>query len=120
MQNAYEKSAMLITAWHEAVNQRDLVAAQKLVTDPVEVAGPRGIQRITAAEFADWITTSGIRMRPLSTHPVDDATAVVEQEATWPGSDAARVATLFRTRDGAISSISRFASLDEALRAARP
>jgi hypothetical protein len=51
---------------------------------------------------------------------------VVEQEATWPDNadaDAAAtpptpVATLFRVRDGALSTICRFESLDDALRAA--
>jgi hypothetical protein len=128
MQAAYEERAMLenlIIAWHDAVNKRDLAAARALVTDPVEVAGPRGTHSITAREFADWIITSGIRLRPLSAHPVDDVTMIIEQEATWPDNadtEAAAtpptpVATLFRTRNGSLSSIRRFASLHDALRA---
>ena len=111
----------LINAWHHAVNSRDLAAAQTLVTDPVEVSGPRGTDTITAQAFADWIVASGIQLRPLSTHPVDDTTTVVEQEATWPGDNATPptpVATLFKARNGALSTIRRFASLPEALHAA--
>jgi hypothetical protein len=129
MQDAYEKDAMLeslITAWHDAVNSRDLAAAQALVTDPVDVSGPRGRHSITAQAFADWIIASGIRLRPLSAHPVDDVTVVIEQEATWPDdadAEAAatpptRVATLFRLCDGALGTIRRFGSLPAALRAA--
>jgi hypothetical protein len=108
----------LINAWHDAVNRRDLAAARALVTDPVDVSGPRGAQRITAEAFAAWIVESGIRLRPLSAHPVDAATMVVEQEATWPDRpEPASVATLFRARDGAISTVYRFDALHDALRA---
>jgi hypothetical protein len=121
MRFAYEEDVMLedtITAWHAAVNNRDLAAARAAVTDPVNVSGPRGTGRIAAAAFVDWIVNSGIRLRPLSWHPVDGDTMVVEQEASWPDSpDATTVATLFKVREGAVSLAHRFDSLDEALRA---
>jgi SnoaL-like protein len=125
MHIAYEEDAMhkdVIDAWHEAVNNRDLAAAQKLVTDPVDVSGPRGTQSITAAAFADWIVRSGISLRPMTSHRVNDDTVVVEQEATWPENPngTATVATLFRLREGVISAMYRFESLEEALRAAGP
>jgi len=117
----------LIAAWHDAVNNRDLTAALATVTDPVEVSGPRGTHTITAEAFAGWIIGSGIRLRPLSTHPAGKATTVVEQEATWPGNadpqaaatPPTRVATVFTVGDGALSSIRRFDSLEAALSAAR-
>ena len=116
----------LIDAWHDAANDRDLAGARATVTDPVEVSGPRGRHTISASAFADWIITSGIRLRPVAAHPIDDATMVVEQEATWPdNSDPAAaatpptvVATLFRAHGGALSTIRRFGSLSEALSAA--
>jgi hypothetical protein len=115
-----------IAAWHDAVNGRDLAAARAAVTDPVDVAGPRGTRRISAAAFVEWILASGIRLRPLSAHPVDESTVVVEQEATWPDNpdaDAAatrptNVATLFKVRDGVVNLVHRYDSLHEALRAA--
>jgi hypothetical protein len=122
MRNAYEEDAMLeeaVNAWHAAVNGRDLTAARAAVTDPVDVAGPRGTQRISADAFVEWILASGIRLRPLSAHPVDESTMVVEQEATWPtGAARTMVATLFRVRDGTVSTVHRFDSLHDALRAA--
>lgn len=116
----------VITVWHTAVNHRDLAAARAAVTDPVDVAGPRGGQHIAAGAFVDWIVNSGIRLRPLSWHPVDDVTMVVEQEATWPDNPDAdatatpptRVATLFKVRGEAVSLVHRFDSLPDALRAA--
>ncbi|MEU4562704.1 hypothetical protein AB0F72_30370 [Actinoplanes sp. NPDC023936] len=128
MRNAYQEDAMfetLINAWHDAVNNRDLAAAEATVTDPVEVSGPRGTSTITAQDFADWIIRSGIRLRPLSAHPVDEVTVVIEQEATWPDNadaDAAAtpptpVATLFKVRDGRLATIRRFDSLADALHA---
>ena len=107
-----------VSAWHDAVNRRDLAAARRTVTDPVDVSGPRGTQAISAAAFADWILTSGITLKVRSVHPIDAATVVVEQEATWPGA-ATLVATVFQVRDGAVSLVHRFDSLPAALDAAR-
>ena len=129
MQAAYEEDATLqslVHAFHDAVNRRDLIAAQALVTDPVDVSGPRGTHSITAQAFADWIIASGIRLRPLAAHRVDALTMVVEQKATWPDTadtgagttPGITVATLFRLSQGALGTIHRFESLRDALRAA--
>ncbi|WP_433208503.1 hypothetical protein ACQP00_43375 [Dactylosporangium sp. CS-047395] len=108
-----------INAWHDAVNRRDLEAAQAAVTDPVDVSGPRGAGPIPAAAFAGWIIRSGIRLSPISYHPAGPGSMVVEQEASWDGGEPAQVATLFRVRDGRIALAHRFASLHEALAAAQ-
>ncbi|WP_433049143.1 nuclear transport factor 2 family protein [Dactylosporangium sp. CS-033363] len=109
-----------INAWHDAVNRRDLDAAQAAVTDPVDVSGPRGAGPIPAADFAGWIIRSGIRLSPLSYHPAGPGAMVVEQDARWnDDGEPARVATLFRVRDGRIALAHRFASLHEALAAAQ-
>jgi hypothetical protein len=129
MRNAYEEDVMVedaVNAWHDAVNRRELTAARAAVTDPVEVSGPRGAQLISAGAFVEWILASGIRLRPLSYHPVNATTMVVEQEATWPdnpdpragATPPASVATLFRVRDGLVSAVHRFGSVPDALRAA--
>lgn len=108
-----------VTAWHEAVNGRDLNAARTAVSDPVVVHGPRGTGPIDAAGFADWIVRSGIRLDPRRRHLIDDRTVIVEQEATWPEApDPVRVATVFTVDDGRVSSVLRFPSLDEAREAA--
>jgi hypothetical protein len=107
-----------INAWHDAVNRRDLDAARAAVTDPVDVSGPRGAGPVAAAEFAGWITRSGITLRPVSWHPAGPDSMVVEQEASWDGGSPAHVATLFRVRGGLVAMAHRFDSLDAALSAA--
>ncbi|MEU7872829.1 nuclear transport factor 2 family protein [Dactylosporangium sp. NPDC049140] len=106
-----------INAWHDAVNRRDPDAARAAVTDPVDVSGPRGSGPVPAGDFAAWITRSGIALRPVSWHPAGPDGLVVEQEATWDGGAPARVATLFRVRDGRVALAHRFDSLYEALAA---
>lgn len=109
-----------IEAWHQCVNDRDLPRSTDIVTDPIIVAGPRGIGTITPVEFAAWVERSGIRLTPLSWHPVDDRLSVVEQDAVWPENPVpTRVATVFRVTDGRVSAALRFADLDTALHVAR-
>jgi hypothetical protein len=103
----------VITRWHAAVNSGEVAG---VVTDPVLVLGPRGSGPISAAEFAAWVTRSGIRLVPRAWHPAGDRLMVVEQDATWPGSTApTRVATVFRTSGDRVSAVLRLPSLPEAL-----
>jgi hypothetical protein len=109
--------------WHRVVNERDLDAARHIVTDDVSIGGPKG-QASGRDVFIDWIAHAGIRLVPVSWHPVTDTTIVVVQDATWPGrtdSDPAaapiRLATLFRLEDGRIAAALRFDSLRQALTA---
>ncbi|MCP2252579.1 hypothetical protein LY13_001322 [Prauserella aidingensis] len=81
------------------------------------VLGPKGAGSITPAQFADWVERSGIRLIPRSWHPIGERLAVVEEDATWPGSDAAtRVATVFRVSGGKVTAALRLPDLDSALR----
>lgn len=104
-----------VVRWHDAVNRGDSSPA---VSDPIIVNGPRGAGPLTPAGFADWVTRSGVTLRPRSYHPVSDRVLVVEQDARWPrGPSWTRVATVFRvTRDGSrVSAALRFPGLPEAL-----
>ncbi|MBZ9752551.1 hypothetical protein K7W42_17010 [Deinococcus sp. HMF7604] len=94
----------VITRWHEVVA-------------PATVAlGPRGAATLSPAEFAGWIQRSGIRLVPLAWHPVSDRLMAVEQDATWPDSEApTRVATLFRVTNGRVSAALRLPDLQAAL-----
>lgn len=108
-----------VQLWHDAVNRRDLAAARRAVTDPVDVRGPQGAGPISAAAFTDWILASGVALEPVAVHPVDARTVVVEQDATWPTSTGpARVATLFQVRDGVVALVHRYDSTAAALEAA--
>ncbi|GIE94514.1 hypothetical protein [Paractinoplanes rishiriensis] len=106
----------LVDRWHEAVNTHNLSAVRETASDPVVVSGPQGAARITPGEFADWVTRSGIELRPASHHPITDRVMVVEQAARWPGSDDwATVATVFRTTGARVSAALRFPDLEAAL-----
>lgn len=105
-----------INRLHTAVNDADLEHVATAVTTPIVVLGPKGAGPVSAEEFANWVTRSGIKLRPLSWHPVSERLMVVEQHATWP--DAAqptRVATLFRVTGGQVSASLRLPNLKSAL-----
>lgn len=106
-----------VVRWHEVVNAADLTAAEQIVTDPFVVNGPKGAGPITPAEFADWITRSGIIVRPRSYHPISPAILVVQQDVRWPENTKwTRVATMFRVGGTRVSAALRFPSLHKALR----
>ena len=106
----------VILNWHDAVNAADLERVQETVSDPVVVTGPKGSGAISANDFTDWVTRSGICMQPVNWHPVAEGIAVVEQDATWPDApDPVRVATMFRVSQGRVSAALRFPDLDKAL-----
>ncbi|MDQ2651420.1 MAG: hypothetical protein M3Z20_00105 [Chloroflexota bacterium] len=106
----------IILNWHEAVNTANLERVQETVSDPVVVTGPKGSGAISADDFSDWVTRSGIRLQPVNWHPVAEGIAVVEQDATWPEApDPVRVATMFRVSQGRVSAALRFPDLEQAL-----
>ena len=105
-----------ILSWHDAVNTANLERARAIVSDPVVVTGPKGSGAISADDFTDWVTRSGIRLQPVNWHPVAGGIAVVEQDATWPAAlDPVRVATMFRVSRGRVSAALRFPDVEQAL-----
>ncbi|QYC42231.1 hypothetical protein Nocox_23140 [Nonomuraea coxensis DSM 45129] len=105
-----------ISEWHASVNDADLRRAARAVGDPIVVLGPKGAGPITPEQFAEWVERSGITLRPRSWHPVSERLMVVEEDATWPGSESAtRVATVFRVADGKVTAALRLPDLRQAL-----
>lgn len=108
-----------IDEWHAAVNAGDLRRAAEAVGDPVVVLGPKGAGSISPQEFADWVARSGIRLQPRTRHLIGQRLVVVEQDATWPGSDApTRVATVFRVANAKATAALRLPNLEAALQLA--
>jgi hypothetical protein len=96
----------LVRAFERAVNAGDVEAAVSLVTDDVEVGGPRG--SATGLEvFRGWVAGSGIELgtvRFFGRGPV----ALAVQAARWRGDDAVHeVATEFAERGGRICRVVR-------------
>ena len=106
----------IIQNWHEAVNAANLERVRESVSDPIVVTGPKGSGAISANDFIDWVTRSGIRLQPVNWHPVAGDIAVVEQDATWPEApDPVRVATVFRVSRERVSAALRYPDLEQAL-----
>lgn len=112
-----------VSNWHEAVNSGDLAWAVEVVTDPVEVLGPRGTGAISAEEFADWVQRSRISLEPYAWHPIGDGVAVVQQRATWAEGDErtepVAVVTVFVAAGMRIAAALRYDDLDTAMAVAR-
>ncbi|MCD1285135.1 MULTISPECIES: hypothetical protein [unclassified Brevibacterium] len=105
-----------INEWHASVNARDLQRSERAVGDPVVVLGPKGAGPITPAQFAEWVERSGIKLVPLSWHPVSERLMVVGEDATWPKStESTRVATVFRAAAGKVTAAFRLPDLKAAL-----
>jgi ketosteroid isomerase-like protein len=105
-----------VHAWHEALNAGELDRLLALSDDGVEVGGPRGRGR-GRESVRDWFGRAGIRLDPIRLYRHGDA-VVVEQDAHWPGdADVQRVASVFRVRDGVVTSVVRYADWPSALRA---
>jgi hypothetical protein len=114
-----DEHSLPVVEWHRIVNERDTVAARKIVTDDVAVGGPRGAA--TGVEtFVSWI-----HLVPVSWHLISEEMIIVEQQATWPSQSKAggaapqMVATLFVLRGHRIASSLRFGSVSEAASFAR-
>ncbi len=106
----------IILNWHDAVNTANLERARAIVSDPIVVTGPQGSGAISAYDFADWVTRSGMHLQLVNWHPVVEGIAVVEQDATWPEApDPVRVATMFRVSRERVSAALRFPDLEQAL-----
>ncbi|HEY8591142.1 MAG TPA: nuclear transport factor 2 family protein [Naasia sp.] len=109
----------VIVIWHVAVNNADADTAAAACTEDVEVTSPEG-SISGREELAEWVTSAGIKLMPKEAYDVPGG-IVVAQEVTWPGrpdfdptSPPTRYFTAFGLRDGSISAIRRFSSLEEA------
>lgn len=107
-----------VRAWHEAVNAGDLERLDGLVTDDVEIGGPRGISAGRKMHH-EWIGRAKINLIPLRYWTRGDA-AVAEESARWmlengEMTPAMTAFSAFQLADDRITSITRFETLSEAL-----
>jgi limonene-1,2-epoxide hydrolase len=110
---------VVVAAWHDALNAGEIGRLASLVSDDVEVGGPRGSGRGIEL-LREWIDQAGIHLEPLRVFHRGD-TVVVEQRATWRSRETGEpgepllVTTIFTVRDDRIHSIMRYDDLDTAL-----
>ncbi|MFC5993857.1 nuclear transport factor 2 family protein [Pseudonocardia hispaniensis] len=108
----------LVRAFEQAVTAGDVEAAAGLVTDDIEVGGPRG-SASGLNVFRRWVASSGISLETVQLFGRGD-TAVAVQKASWAASaDVHTVATEFGVRAGRICRVIRYDDgVDVALAAA--
>ena len=111
----------LLRDWHQAVSAKDVDRVLALCTPDVELHGPSGTG--SGHDLVrDWLARSGIRLRLRSLTSWHGA-FLAEQEATWPrgalqpaapATPAVACVTVFAVRDGKVSSVARYATVEEA------
>jgi ketosteroid isomerase-like protein len=103
-----------VRAWHQTLNAGELDRLLALSAADVEVGGPRGSGRGRDLLRA-WFGRADIRLEPISLQTHGEA-VVVEQQAGWPGdTEPQRVASVFRVRDGLVTSVIRYPDVTAAL-----
>lgn len=108
----------VIVVWHVAVNAGDADAAAAACAEDVTMRGPEG-EAEGRDQLREWVSTAGIRLMPKEAYDIPGG-IVVAQEVTWPGrpdsadAPATRSYTAFGLRDGEISSILRYETLEDA------
>jgi ketosteroid isomerase-like protein len=109
----------VVTAWHDALNDGDADRLSSLVTEDVEVGGPRGSGR-GADLLREWVDRADIQLIPARTFHRGD-TVVVEQRAAWRNPETgdfgepSTVASVFTIRGDHIQSVMRYEDLTAAL-----
>jgi SnoaL-like domain len=108
----------LLRDWHQAVSAKDVNRVLSLCTPDVELHGPSGTG--SGHDLVrDWLSRSGIRLR-LRSLTSWHGTFLAEQEATWPlaagqpAAPAVACVTVFGVRDGKVSSVARYDTVEEA------
>ena len=107
----------IVNDWHEAVNSGDTERLAELVSDDVEIGGPRGTARGMDV-LIDWVGRSRIQMAPTDWYQRGEK-VVVCQQATWPTEHGTpgipqKVGSVFVVRDNRIERIARYPDLVEA------
>ena len=117
-----EQAIAMVAAWHDALNAGAVERLLALSAGDIEVGGPRGTGRGTDL-LREWIGRAQIRIEPRRVF-ARDGTVVVEQAASWRAPDSGEqtppqpAASVFRVRDGRVSSVIRHGNLPAALAAA--
>jgi ketosteroid isomerase-like protein len=120
-QSARYKSPEIRTviAWHDALNDGDVIRLVALSHPDVEVGGPRGSAH-GAQILREWVDRANIRLEPGRTF-YEAGTVVVEQGAEWRSADPGNiqtVASVLVVSDGLVTSVVRYPDLASALHAA--
>ncbi len=110
---------LVVRAWHEALNDRDLKAVLRLSDSEIEIVGPRGME-VGLDALRSWLDTTRLELHPRRAFTRGDM-VVMEQHGVWRSPDTgevvgeAEVASVFRVREERIASYARHDDLQTAL-----
>jgi ketosteroid isomerase-like protein len=109
-----------VLAWHAALNEADVERLLSLSADDIEVGGPRGSGH-GADLLRDWVSRAGVHLEARDVYGRQEV-VVVDQAGRWRSAegqltDPQDVASVFRIRDGRVSSVIRYPDLASALQA---
>ena len=106
----------VIVIWHVAVNNGDGATAAAACTEDV-VLGDLDGESAGRAVMQRWVESAGVRLMPRDCYDVPGGIVVAQDATSRSEAGAAKPTTVFSTfglRNGSISSIHRFATLEEA------
>ncbi len=110
--------AVVLEAWHKAVNDGDILTAVGWCADDVAVQGPRGTGHGHEL-MRNWLTRSGIKLHPQGEFAEVDGRVVVRESAQWtvtdapadaPTDDPVETWCVYTVSDGLITSVARYES----------
>jgi hypothetical protein len=110
-------SFAIVKRWLDAVNSGVPELAVVACADDVELIGLRAAMR-GRVRVIDWLVHAGFSAEPQRWFCGEDGQVVVEELARWENGEQRVIAAAFRTRDGKIARVERFATCDAALAAA--
>ena len=109
-----------VLAWHAALNAADVERLVALSAPDIEVGGPRG-SGTGVAVLRQWVARARIRLEPLRWQ-ASDGVVLVEQTARWqpdgPLTEPQSATSVFRVRDGKVTSVLRYDDLASAMASA--
>jgi len=118
---AQDDPVVVVNAWVQAANARDIDELLALSEPDIEIVGPRG-SRHGYQPLREWIERAGLTMEPLHVF-VRGQTVVIEQQATWRALDTGavtgsqRIASALQVEGGRVRRVARYDDLAHALRA---
>ncbi len=114
-------AALVLEAWHRAVNDADVDTAVGWCADDVAVQGPRGTGHGQDLMRA-WLLRSRIRLQPQGEFAEVDGRVVIRELAQWTAADAPADAPtddpvetwcVFTVSDGLVTSVARYETESE-------
>jgi hypothetical protein len=103
----------VIVIWHVAVNNRDGATAAAACTEDV-VLGDLDGESAGRAVMQRWVESAGVRLMPRDCYDVPGGIVVAQDAVPTEAGEPRTVFSTFGLRNGSISSIHRFTTLEEA------